>query len=101
MTKARSSGKFDEIVDLFRVEKFIDTPVKRSILERDVRTPGVFRRRPPEPEILIVDEVLAVGDAGFRQKCLGKMQNVNRAGRTVLFVSHDIGQHRCHFAIEE
>ncbi len=90
MTKGEISGKFDEIVDFSGVEKFIDTPVKRYSSGMYVRLAFSVAAH-LEPEILIVDEVLAVGDAGFRQKCLGKMQNVNRSeGRTVLFVSHDM-----------
>jgi lipopolysaccharide transport system ATP-binding protein len=90
MTRAEIKDKFDEIVDFSGVEKFIDTPVKRYSSGMYVRLAFSVAAH-LEPEILIVDEVLAVGDAGFRQKCLGKMQNVNRAeGRTVLFVSHDM-----------
>jgi lipopolysaccharide transport system ATP-binding protein len=90
MTRAELRGKFDEIVDFSGVEKFIDTPVKRYSSGMYVRLAFSVAAH-LEPEILIVDEVLAVGDASFRQKCLGKMQNVNRSeGRTVLFVSHDM-----------
>lgn len=90
MTKAEIRGKFDEIVDFSGVEKFIDTPVKRYSSGMHVRLAFSVAAH-LEPEILIVDEVLAVGDAAFRQKCLGKMQDVNRSeGRTVLFVSHDM-----------
>ena len=90
MTKPEIKKKFDEIVDFSGVEKFIDTPVKRYSSGMYVRLAFSVAAH-LEPEILIVDEVLAVGDAAFRQKCLGKMQNVNLTeGRTVLFVSHDM-----------
>jgi lipopolysaccharide transport system ATP-binding protein len=90
MSTAEIRRKFDEIVDFSGVEKFIDTPVKRYSSGMYVRLAFSVAAH-LEPEILILDEVLAVGDAGFRQKCLGKMQDVNRSeGRTVLFVSHDM-----------
>lgn len=90
MNRAEIRGKFDEIVDFSGVEKFIDTPVKRYSSGMYVRLAFSVAAH-LEPDILIVDEVLSVGDAAFRQKCLGKMQNVNRSeGRTVLFVSHDM-----------
>ncbi len=81
--------KFDEIVAFAEVEKFLDTPVKRYSSGMYVRLAFAVAAH-LEPEILIVDEVLAVGDAQFQKKCLGKMQEVGRSGRTVLFVSHNI-----------
>jgi lipopolysaccharide transport system ATP-binding protein len=90
MKKDEIKRKFDEIVAFSEVEKFIDTPVKRYSSGMYVRLAfGVAAHL--EPEILIVDEVLAVGDAQFQQKCLGKMQEVGKEGRTVLFVSHNMG----------
>jgi homopolymeric O-antigen transport system ATP-binding protein len=90
MTKAEIRRKFDEIVAFSGVERFIDTPVKRYSSGMFVRLAFSVAAH-LDPEILIVDEVLSVGDAAFRQKCLGKMQTVNRSeGRTVLFVSHDM-----------
>jgi lipopolysaccharide transport system ATP-binding protein len=90
MTKPEIKKKFDEIVAFSGVEKFIDTPVKRYSSGMHVRL-GFAVAAHLDPEILIVDEVLSVGDAAFREKCLGKMKQVNRAeGRTVLFVSHDM-----------
>jgi lipopolysaccharide transport system ATP-binding protein len=90
MTKAEVKAKFDEIVAFAETEKFLDTPVKRYSSGMYVRLAFAVAAH-LEPEILIVDEVLAVGDAEFQQKCLGKMQDVGRGGRTVLFVSHNIG----------
>jgi lipopolysaccharide transport system ATP-binding protein len=87
MTKAEINKKFDEIVDFSGVERFIDTPVKRYSSGMNVRL-GFAVAAYLEPEVLIVDEVLAVGDAEFRQKCMGKMRDVSDGGRTVLFVSH-------------
>jgi len=81
--------KFDEIVDFSGVEKFLDTPVKRYSSGMYVRLAFAVAAH-LEPEILIVDEVLAVGDAQFQKKCLGKMEEVGKEGRTVLFVSHNI-----------
>lgn len=90
MTRAEIRLKFDEIVDFAGVEKFLDTPVKRYSSGMYVRLAFAVAAH-LEPEILIVDEVLAVGDAEFQQKCLGKMKDVSRReGRTVLFVSHNI-----------
>ncbi|MBV4357835.1 ABC transporter ATP-binding protein [Pinibacter aurantiacus] len=91
MTKAEIKKKFDEIVDFAGVERYIDTPVKRYSSGMYVRLAfGVAAHL--EPEILIVDEVLAVGDAEFQKKALGKMQDVSKGqGRTVLFVSHNMG----------
>ncbi|MBF9059789.1 ATP-binding cassette domain-containing protein [Rhodobacterales bacterium HKCCSP123] len=88
MTRKEIQSKFDEIVDFAGVEKFIDTPVKRYSSGMKVRL-GFSVAAHLEPEILIVDEVLAVGDAEFQKKCLGKMQDVAGDGRTVLFVSHN------------
>ena len=82
--------KFDEIVDFAEVEKFIDTPVKHFSSGMYVRLAFAVAAH-LEPEVLIVDEVLSVGDAPFQKKCLGKMNDVARAGRTVLFVSHNLG----------
>jgi ABC-type polysaccharide/polyol phosphate transport system ATPase subunit len=89
MTRAEINKKFDEIVDFSGIEKFIDTPVKRYSSGMNVRL-GFAVAAHLEPEILIVDEVLAVGDAEFRRKCLEKMQDVSEGGRTVLFVSHNM-----------
>lgn len=87
MTKAEIKNKFDEIVDFSGIEKFIDTPVKRYSSGMKVRL-GFAVAAHLKPEILIVDEVLAVGDVEFRRKCLDKMKDVSDGGRTVLFVSH-------------
>ncbi len=81
--------KFDEIVDFAEVGKFIDTPVKRYSSGMQVRLAFAVAAY-LEPEILLVDEVLAVGDAAFQKKCLGRMEDVAREGRTVLFVSHNM-----------
>jgi lipopolysaccharide transport system ATP-binding protein len=81
--------KFDEIVAFSEVEQFIDTPVKRYSSGMYVRLAFAVAAH-LEPEILLVDEVLAVGDAAFQKKCLGKMGDVAREGRTVLFVSHNM-----------
>lgn len=90
MTKAEIVRKFDEIVDFAGVAKYIETPVKRYSSGMMVRL-GFAIAAHLEPEILVVDEVLAVGDAEFQKKALGKMQDVsNNAGRTVLFVSHNM-----------
>jgi len=89
MRKSEIDEKFDEIVDFSGVEKFIDTPVKRYSSGMSVRVAFAVAAH-LEPEILIIDEVLAVGDARFQKKCLKKMQDVGRAGRTVLFVSHNM-----------
>jgi lipopolysaccharide transport system ATP-binding protein len=88
MTRAEIRRKFDEIVEFAEVAKFLDTPVKRYSSGMYVRLAFAVAAH-LEPEILVVDEVLAVGDAQFQQKCLGKMQEVStQQGRTVLFVSH-------------
>lgn len=89
MTKREIDRKFDEIVAFSGVEKFLDTPTKRYSSGMQVRLAFAVAAH-LEPEILIVDEVLAVGDAEFQQKCLGKMQEVACAGRSVLFVSHNM-----------
>lgn len=90
MTRAEIKRKFDEIVAFSEVEKFLDTPVKRYSSGMYVRLAFAVAAH-LEPEILIVDEVLAVGDSAFQKKCLGKMQEVSRNhGRTVLFVSHNM-----------
>jgi lipopolysaccharide transport system ATP-binding protein len=91
MTNTEITRKLDEIVDFAGVEKYIDTPVKRYSSGMTVRL-GFAIAAHLEPEILVVDEVLAVGDAEFQKKAIGKMQNVSRNnGRTVLFVSHNMG----------
>lgn len=89
MSKAEIQRKFDEIVAFAEVEKFLDTPVKRYSSGMYVRLAFAVAAH-LEPEILIVDEVLAVGDAEFQKKCLGKMEDVGKEGRTVLFVSHNM-----------
>ena len=89
MTRREIQRKFDEIVAFAEVEKFLDTPVKRYSSGMYVRLAFAVAAH-LEPEILIVDEVLAVGDAQFQKKCLGKMGEVGQAGRTVLFVSHNL-----------
>ena len=90
MSRAEIRSKFDEIVAFAEVERFLDTPVKRYSSGMYVRLAFAVAAH-LEPEILVVDEVLAVGDAQFQKKCLGKMQSVARGGRTVLFVSHNMG----------
>jgi lipopolysaccharide transport system ATP-binding protein len=100
MKRAEIARKFDEIVAFAELEKFIDTPVKRY-------SSGMYMRLAfsvaahLEPEILLVDEVLAVGDASFQKKCLGKMGEVSREGRTIVFVSHNMAAVKalCHKAI--
>jgi lipopolysaccharide transport system ATP-binding protein len=90
MSRAEIKRKFDEIVDFAEVERFLDTPVKRYSSGMYVRLAFAVAAH-LEPEILVVDEVLAVGDAEFQKKCLGKMEDVsNNEGRTVLFVSHNM-----------
>jgi lipopolysaccharide transport system ATP-binding protein len=89
MTTAEIRRKFDEIVDFAEIETFLDTPVKRYSSGMYVRLAFAVAAH-LEPEILLVDEVLAVGDSAFQKKCLGKMSEVSRAGRTVLFVSHNM-----------
>ena len=89
MTKTEIERKFDEIVDFSGVEKFIDTPVKRYSSGMRVRLAFAVAAQ-LEPEILLIDEVLAVGDIAFQKKCLGKMESVSKSGRTVFFVSHNM-----------
>lgn len=89
MKKGEISRKFDEIVAFAEIDKFIDTPVKRYSSGMYVRLAFAVAAH-LEPEILLVDEVLAVGDATFQKKCLGKMEGVAKEGRTVLFVSHNM-----------
>ena len=90
MTKAEIDSKFDEIVEFSGVERFLDTPVKRYSSGMNVRLAFSVAAH-LEPEILIIDEVLAVGDADFQKKCLGKMKDVSTGeGRTVIFVSHNM-----------
>jgi lipopolysaccharide transport system ATP-binding protein len=89
MKRGEIQRKFDEIVAFAEVEKFLDTPVKRYSSGMYVRLAFAVAAH-LEPEILIVDEVLAVGDAEFQRKCLGKMKDISRGGRTVLFVSHNM-----------
>ncbi len=90
MSRLEIKKKFDEIVAFAEVEKFLDTPVKRYSSGMYVRLAFAVAAH-LEPEILVVDEVLAVGDAEFQEKCLGKMGEVAQGGRTILFVSHNIG----------
>jgi lipopolysaccharide transport system ATP-binding protein len=100
MRKTEIKAKFDEIVAFSEIERFLDTPVKRYSSGMYVRLAFAVAAH-LEPEILIVDEVLAVGDAGFQKKCLGKMQDVSQGGRTVIFVSHNMGviSHLCNQVI--
>ncbi len=100
MRRAEIKRKFDEIVAFAEIEKFLDTPVKRYSSGMYVRLAFAVAAH-LEPEILVVDEVLAVGDAEFQQKCLGKMRRVAGEGTTVLFVSHDLAAVRalCNRAI--
>lgn len=93
MTRMEIQQKFDEIVDFAEVEKFLDTPVKRYSSGMYVRLAFAVAAH-LEPEILLVDEVLAVGDVAFQKKCLGKMEDIASQGRTVLFVSHNLGSIR-------
>jgi len=89
MRRKEIDRKLDEIIDFSEVEKFIDTPIKRYSSGMQMRLAFSVAAH-LEPEILVVDEVLAVGDADFQRKCLGKMQDVSTEGRTVLFVSHNM-----------
>lgn len=89
MSKIEIKSKFDEIVAFAEVERFLDTPVKRFSSGMYVRLAFAVAAH-LEPEILVIDEVLAVGDSLFQKKCLGKMQDVAKSGRTVLFVSHNL-----------
>jgi lipopolysaccharide transport system ATP-binding protein len=90
MRRKEIDRKFDEIVAFSGVEKFLDTPVKRYSTGMYVRLAFAVAAH-LEPDILVIDEVLAVGDADFQKKCLGKMKDVAKSGRTVLFVSHNMG----------
>lgn len=90
MTRKEINSKLEEIIDFSGVEKFIDTPVKRYSSGMYVRLAFAVAAH-LEPEILVIDEVLAVGDADFQKKCLGKMGQVAKGGRTILFVSHNMG----------
>ena len=90
MSRSEIKSKFDEIVEFSGVAKFLDTPVKRYSSGMYVRLAFAIAAH-LEPEILIVDEVLAVGDSEFQKKCIGKMDEVGQSGRTILFVSHQMG----------
>jgi lipopolysaccharide transport system ATP-binding protein len=90
MKRAEIEKKFDEIVAFSELEKFLDTPVKHYSSGMYMRLAFAVAAH-LEPEVLIVDEVLAVGDIDFQKKCLGKMDEVSKSGRTVLFVSHNLG----------
>jgi lipopolysaccharide transport system ATP-binding protein len=90
MKRAEIARKFDEIVAFSEIEQFLDTPVKRYSSGMYTRLAFAVAAH-LEPEVLIVDEVLAVGDAAFQRKCTGKMSDVARQGRTILFVSHNMG----------
>jgi len=90
MKRAEVRRKFDEIVAFAEIEKFLDTPVKRYSSGMYVRLAFAVAAH-LEPDVLLVDEVLAVGDALFQKKCLGKMDDLSHGGRTVLFVSHNLG----------
>ena len=90
MRRREVKEKFDEIVDFSGVEKFIDTPIKHYSSGMKVRLAFSVAAH-LEPEILLIDEVLAIGDAEFQKKCLGKMEDVTGQGRTVVFVSHNMG----------
>ncbi len=100
MKRAEIARKFDEIVAFAEIDKFLDTPVKHYSSGMYMRLAFAVAAH-MEPEILVVDEVLAVGDAAFQKKCLGKMSDVARAGRTVLFVSHNMAaiRHLCRTAV--
>lgn len=100
MHKAEIVSKFDEIIAFAEVEQFLDTPVKRYSSGMYVRLAFAVAAH-LNPEILVVDEVLAVGDMAFQKKCLGKMSEVSRGGRTVLFVSHNLAavENLCHRGI--
>ena len=100
MRRQEIAARFDQIVAFAEVEKFIDTPVKHYSSGMYMRLAFAVAAH-LNPEILIVDEVLAVGDASFQKKCLGKMDDVTRSGRTVLFVSHGLAHitHLCQRAV--
>jgi lipopolysaccharide transport system ATP-binding protein len=90
MSRSDIARKFEEIVFFAEIDRFLDTPVKHYSSGMYLRLAFAVAAH-LEPEILLIDEVLAVGDAGFQRKCLGKMNDVARQGRTVLFVSHNLG----------
>lgn len=90
MTRSEIVRKFDEIVDFADIEKFLDTPVKRYSSGMYVRLAFAVSAH-LEPDILVIDEVLAVGDASFQKKCIGQMEKVANEGRTILFVTHNMG----------
>ncbi|HTA27463.1 MAG TPA: polysaccharide ABC transporter ATP-binding protein [Bacteroidia bacterium] len=100
MSKAEIESKFDEIVAFAEIERFLDTPVKRYSSGMYVRLAFSIAAH-LEPDILIIDEVLAVGDAAFQKKCLGKMEEVSGKGRTVIFVSHNmqVVQKLCNYGV--
>src|SRR5207247_1474840 len=89
MSRREITRKFNEMVEFSEIGKFLDTPVKYYSSGMYVRLAFAVASS-LEPEILVVDEVLAVGDAAFQKKCLGKMNEISRSGRTVLFVSHNM-----------
>src|SRR5579864_3408431 len=89
MRAAEIRRKFDEIVAFSEVERFLDTPLKHYSSGMQMRLAFAVAAH-LEPEILFVDEVLAVGDASFQKKCLGKMRDISNQGRTILFVSHNV-----------
>ena len=89
MSRAEITRKFDQIVEFAEIDEFLDTPVKRYSSGMYVRLAFAVAAH-LDPEILIVDEVLAVGDAAFQKKCLGKMESFAQSGRTILFVSHNV-----------
>src|ERR1039458_6501226 len=93
MTKREIDRKFDEIVAFAETEKFLDTPLKHFSTGMQMRLAFAVAA-PPEAAILCVDEVRAVGDIEFQKKCLGKMQEVSKSGRTIVFVSHQMNQIR-------
>ena len=89
MSRSEIKSKFDEIVAFAEIDKFIDTPVKRYSSGMYVRLAFAVAAH-LEPEVLMIDEVLAVGDMRFQKKCLGKMNEVSNSGRTIFFVSHNM-----------
>jgi lipopolysaccharide transport system ATP-binding protein len=93
MGKREMDRKFDEIVAFAEVKKFIDTPLKHYSPGMQMRLAFAVAAH-LEPEILLVNEVLAVGDSAFQKKCLGKMRDVGKSGRTIVFVSHQLSQIR-------
>src|SRR5208282_2188060 len=89
MSRRQIDARFEQIVDFAQTELFLDTPVKRYSSGMYVRLAFAVAAH-MDPEILLVDEVLAVGDAAFQEKCLGKLRDISRQGRTVMFVSHNL-----------